>query len=83
MSGKPQNRSRPRLTVYKDSYTGGYQMSIEDDAGGFRLKGPTFNGSSQPIMSVELDDRAMTEIETYIRQYRAAAIAAAEDQTNG
>ena len=61
------------IMVERDGWTKGLQLSIGDDDGGFRLAGPKFNGSSEPVLTYKLTSaRDLDEIESYCRQARAA-----------
>lgn len=42
------------------------QISIADEAGGYRLCGPKFDATSQLLASVTLDQRAADEIRSYL-----------------
>ena len=55
------------LSIYKDGWTGGIQLSIEDASGsGFRLAGPKFNGSGKPLLRTKLTQRDADEIRRYL-----------------
>jgi hypothetical protein len=59
------------IEVCRDGWTGKLQMSIslldEDGAGnGYRLAGPKFNGSGQPLLIAKIDERAAQEIRRQI-----------------
>jgi len=59
------------IDVTRDGWTGKLQLSIsqldEDGAGhGFRLAGPKFNGSSEPVLSRILDRDDAEEIRRYL-----------------
>lgn len=61
------------LTVDRDGYTGGIQVSIgaEDDRGhgdGYRLFGPKYLGQSTKIADVVLTQRDADEIRGYLDQ---------------
>ena len=60
------------ISVYRDGLTGGVQLSIDDEDGGFRLAGPKFSGNSSPLIRCELDLRTCNELEHYISKARAA-----------
>lgn len=60
------------LNVDRDGWTGGLQLSIGDDAGGFRLAGPKFNGSGERVLTRRLDQRDVTEIRRYLDAYEAS-----------
>lgn len=65
------SKRRP-LTIgcYLDRLTGGYQLSIADDDGGYRLAGPKFTGNSSPIVTRALTERDMQVLEAYIKKAR-------------
>lgn len=54
------------LSIYKDGWTGGIQLSIGDKNGGYRIAGPKFNGSGKPILEYRLTDRDAKEIRYYL-----------------
>ena len=59
------------LDVTRDGWTDGIQLSISkrDETGlgdGYRLAGPKFNGSSEPLLSKTLDERDAAEIRRYL-----------------
>ncbi|MFA6159457.1 MAG: hypothetical protein WC763_07565 [Candidatus Paceibacterota bacterium] len=55
------------LSVFKDSWTKGIQLSIADESGsGYRIAGPKFNGSSTPIIDHQLTQRDANEIRRYL-----------------
>lgn len=56
------------LAVSRDGWTGQLQLSIEDENGGFRLKGPKFNGSSETLLKAEIDERSAERIRQYLDQ---------------
>jgi len=57
------------LTVSKDGWTNGFQLSIDDEYGGYRLAGPKFNGSSETIFKLPLDsERDIKEIRSYLNK---------------
>ena len=61
------------ISVDQDGWTKGYQLSIGDDGGGYRLSGRKFNGSSKAVLRCVLTrQRDLSEIEAYCRQARAA-----------
>ena len=55
-----------KLEVWRDGLTGGLQVSIGDDNGGFRLMGPKFLGESELLSRRSLDDRDATEIRRWL-----------------
>jgi hypothetical protein len=55
-----------KIEVYEDGWTGGLQLSIGDENGGYRLAGPKFNGSGKCLLSKTLDARDVEEIRSYI-----------------
>lgn len=55
------------LSIFKDGWTGGLQLSIQDESGsGFRICGPKFNGSGSPLLERQLTRRDANEIRRYI-----------------
>jgi hypothetical protein len=60
------------LEVTQDGLTGGLQLAIGDEKGGFRLAGPKFNGSSRRrlVCDLEDDERALGEVQGYIDKAR-------------
>jgi len=54
------------LTVCRDELTGGMQLEIGDERGGFRIAGPKFSGNSVVLFRAPLDDRARREIRRYL-----------------
>ena len=59
------------IDVTRDGWTGKLQLSIskhdEDGTGtGYRLAGPKFNGSSEPVLSKILDRDDAEEIRRYL-----------------
>ncbi|MFJ4847597.1 hypothetical protein [Streptomyces sp. NPDC088733] len=59
------------IDISRDGWTNGLQLSInerdEDGRGhGYRLAGPKFNGSGEPVLSAELDERDAREIRAYL-----------------
>ena len=55
-----------KLEVYRDGWTGGIQVSIGDEDGGYRLLGPKFNGSGVLLASTELDKGDADNIREYL-----------------
>lgn len=56
--------------VDQDGWTGGYQLSIGDDTGGYRLCGPKYNGSSNRLITYIPSDSDLDAIEEYIAAER-------------
>lgn len=54
------------LTVSKDGWTKGLQLSIDAGDGGYRIAGPKFNGSSTVLLTHQLDQRDVDEIRRYL-----------------
>lgn len=54
------------LSIYKDGWTGGIQLSIGDKNGGYRIAGPKFNGSGKPLLEHRLTERDAKEIRYYL-----------------
>ncbi|EKS37799.1 hypothetical protein [Afipia clevelandensis] len=54
------------LCVDRDGWTGGYQLSIDDDHGGFRIAGPKYNGSSKSIIRHQITARDAGRIREYL-----------------
>lgn len=44
------------INVYRDNYTGGTQIAIEDEDGGYRLAGPKFIGKSELLKRAILSE---------------------------
>lgn len=59
------------LCVDQDGWTGGIQLSIDDESGGYRISGPKFNGSSKRLKRHRLTERDCSELERYIAKARA------------
>lgn len=68
------------LSVSRDGWTNGLQLSVEDNSGGFRLAGPKFNGSGEYVLRRELDSRDCDELEHYIAKARASLAKARGEQ---
>lgn len=60
------------LSVDQDGWTEGFQLSIGDDGGGYRIAGPKFNGSSKSIIRHALSDRDVRELRAYLDQLEKA-----------
>lgn len=58
------------LSVDRDELTGGIQLSIGDDSGGYRLAGPTYCGMSKNIKTHILSKRDVDEIRAYLRRVK-------------
>ncbi len=57
------------LSVYRDGWTKGIQISIgHKDGSGYRLAGPKFNGSGELLKECILDEYAATQIRQYLDQ---------------
>jgi hypothetical protein len=57
------------LSVFKDGWTGGTQLSICDETGsGFRVCGPKFNGSGTLLIKRQLTQRDADEIRRYLNR---------------
>ena len=54
------------LNVYQDGLTKGYQLSIDDDNGGYRISGPKFVGQSRLIIGHVLNERDADRIRQYL-----------------
>ena len=55
------------FALYKDGWTGGLQLAIEDTNGsGFRIAGPKFNGSGKPLQKHKISERDAKEIRSYL-----------------
>lgn len=54
------------LTVSRDGWTKGFQLSVDDDNGGYRIAGPKFNGSSEVVMRHALSERDARELRLYL-----------------
>ena len=56
-----------QLRVDRDGLTGRLQLNISNpNAGGFRLAGPKYNGSSKNLLTVKLTSRDAREIRAYL-----------------
>lgn len=58
------------LTVDRDKLTGGTQISINDDNGGYRIAGPKYCGMSVTIKRHVLTKRDVEEIRSYLKQVK-------------
>ena len=58
------------LTVDRDEITGGTQISINDDNGGYRIAGPKYCGMSKTIKRHVLTKRDVEEIRSYLKQVK-------------
>lgn len=63
------------LSVEKDGWTGGIQISISDvdingSGGGYRIAGPKYNGSSTTLKEVKLDYDTAQQIRKYLDKVR-------------
>lgn len=56
------------LEVWQDGLTGGIQLSIGDDSGGFRVGGPKFSGTGKSLRKFPIDQYTATEIRRYLDQ---------------
>lgn len=56
------------LTVWRDNYTGGLQLEIGDETGGYRIAGPKFMGDSEKLLTRKLDKRDVAEIRLYLER---------------
>lgn len=54
------------LSVSRDGWTEGIQLSIGDSSSGYRLAGPKFNGSSKNLVSRTLDAGDAEEIRKFL-----------------
>jgi hypothetical protein len=59
------------ISVDKDGWTGGIQIAIDMDGGGYRLAGPSYNGSSATLKRHELSLRDCNELERAVKVARA------------
>jgi hypothetical protein len=64
--------SAPYIEVSRDGWTKGIQVSINDDAGGYRLSGPKFNGSQVTIAKAILSKHERAELRKYLDRADAA-----------
>lgn len=60
------------LCVDRDGWTGGYQLSIDDDNGGFRIAGPKYNGSSKRLIHHRITERDVHRIREYLDKVKPA-----------
>lgn len=58
------------LSVDRDKLTGGLQLSINDDNGGYRLAGPKYCGMSKTLQKCILNERDIDEITAYLKTAR-------------
>lgn len=58
------------LSVDRDRLTGGIQLSINDEGGGYRIKGPKYCGESVSLLEHHLDERDVAELSSYLRKAR-------------
>lgn len=56
------------LHVDKDGLTGGLQVSIGDDDGGYRLYGPKYCGQSKSLVKIAITRTQAQEIRGYLDQ---------------
>jgi len=54
------------LDLDKDSLTGGFQLSIGDDSGGYRIAGPKYSGHSSRVQRKKLTAHDAEEIRVYL-----------------
>jgi hypothetical protein len=54
------------LTVSRDRWTNGLQLSIDTENHGYRIAGPKFNGSSTTLIKHKLNARDVSEIQSYL-----------------
>lgn len=54
------------LDLDKDSYTGGYQISITNGSHGYRITGPKYCGSSKNLERHAITQRDADEIRAYL-----------------
>ena len=50
------------LSVDRDKLTGGIQLSIDDENGGYRIAGPKYCGMSVSLLEHHLDARDIAEL---------------------
>lgn len=55
-----------RIDVDKDRLTGGYQLAIGDETGGYRIAGPKYSGHSESLQSKTLSESDAREILKYL-----------------
>ena len=58
------------LSVDRDKLTGGIQLSIDDENGGYRIAGPKYCGMSVSLIEHHLDERDVAELSAYLRKAR-------------
>ena len=56
------------LSVDRDRLTGGIQLSINDENGGYRLAGPKYCGASVTLLTCVLNERDIAELSSYLRR---------------
>lgn len=54
------------FSLDKDGLTGGLQLSIEDDVGGYRIAGPKYCGHSKNLQRKKIDAHDAKEIRAYL-----------------
>ena len=54
------------IEVFRDGWTGGLQLLIGDEDGGYRLAGPKFNGSGECVLKARLTERDASQIRHYL-----------------
>lgn len=59
------------LTVDRDGWTKGIQISIGTADSGYRIAGPKYNGSSASLVNHRLSERDIREIQTFLDLARA------------
>lgn len=67
---KEKRKQEVYFTVDIDGWTNGYQLSINDENGGYRIRGPKYNGSSKSIIRHNLTERDCNELALYLRKAR-------------
>jgi len=54
------------FSLDKDKVTNGFQLSIEDGSGGYRIAGPKYNGSSKNLQRHEITKYDAEKIRSYL-----------------
>lgn len=58
------------LSIDQDGLSGGIQLCIGDDNGGYRIAGPKYCGQSKTLKKVTLTRRDVEEIRAYLRKVK-------------
>jgi hypothetical protein len=71
MTAREKEEPFVAIVVDQDGWTKGYQLSIDDENGGRRLRGPKFNGSSRRLLTFIISQESEIDaIQRYLRKAR-------------